>query len=171
MHERCPPKNVMLCEPSCQLRTIERRDAHRWEYTPGMFAFSSVAGSGASQRSGFHASASAPHKALLRLLAWRSTTTVVPLGTRISLVRVPSTPRRGWDRGSRMSCCALQWFKCSMSDGIQTEERERRGTCSRQTNGTGGYLQAHSRPGSVRQKNERSTCTYNLRVSRHTASR
>lgn len=68
-----------------------------------MAALSTAAGRGASHRSGFHSSASAPQSALLRLHARMLTKMFVPRGTAISWSSVPSVARMGLESGRMVS--------------------------------------------------------------------
>ena len=70
---------------------------------PGTCASPTLSGSGDSQRSGFHSSASSPQIALLRFDASRPTATDVSFGTKISFISFPSTPRTGCASGKTMS--------------------------------------------------------------------
>ena len=77
-----------------------------------MCASATEDGRGFSHRSGFHSSASSPHSALDVLHARRLTTIEVPLGTGISVMVHPSSPRMGEDRGRRVSARALEVVGC-----------------------------------------------------------
>ena len=62
-----------------------------------------VSGSGDSQRSGFHSAASGPHRSGFVFEAMMLTKTGVSLGTMISLICRPSSPRTGVESGRMVS--------------------------------------------------------------------
>lgn len=78
-----------------------------FEYTPGKEAFSTALGRGFNHRSGFHSSASSPHKTLWRLQARTATSTLVPFGIGMLSITVPSELHIGSDSGRLASSKAL----------------------------------------------------------------
>jgi hypothetical protein len=64
-------------------------------------------GKGDSHRSGFQSSASSPHISGLQFDAMMPTIMFVLLGTGISLISLPSTPRMGFDKGRMISLRVL----------------------------------------------------------------
>ena len=89
------------------MQAILKARAHRFEYTPGIFASCTLSGRGASQRSGFHSMASSPQIAQFRFEERMPTATVVSFGMGISWISVPSTPRMGWESGRTTSSRVL----------------------------------------------------------------
>ena len=114
MHARPPAQNVILQrrESKHVIQCIKQKRSapactHKFEYTPGIFASSTVSGSGVSHRSGFHSAASGPHIAGFLLDELMLTKTCVSLGTKISCMSVPSSPRIGCESGRTTSLRAL----------------------------------------------------------------
>ena len=104
---RPPPRNVMLSLRSATEVQNANDIAYRFEYSPGMRAFTTVSGSGLNHRSGFHSCASSPHTAVFVFDASIEIYRFVPSGTNISLIGVPSLPVIGVDRGISISLRAL----------------------------------------------------------------
>lgn len=90
-----------------------------FEYTPGRCAFETLSGSGDSHRSGTHSCASSPHISGSRLARMIAIVRVVPFGTKISCISVPSTPVMGDDKGSITSWRALDRGMMSVSLSIR----------------------------------------------------
>ena len=110
----CPLHGTTSCARRLVGVSNRRTRAHRaytyrFEYTPGMRASSRARGRGASHRSGRHVNASSPHKAGFVLHAHRLRTAILPLGTAIDEMSVPSRPRTGVWRGRTVSCAALEY--------------------------------------------------------------
>lgn len=164
MHDLGPPLNDILPgrEHKSPNSHVSGRTAYIFEKTPGMRASATVGGSGDSQRSGFHSSASSPHMAFEILHAWQLGNRSVPLGMGISWIILPLTPCMGCDSGITVSVVVLH------RHGSIAEWRDGHTTYSRGIISTGGYL-ALSQYSShcLRSKNR----THTRIVSRHTASR
>lgn len=109
MQDLSPPRNVILKRQSAHqqfyISTTEPSHTHKFEYTPGIRATDS--GSGDNHLSGFHSWASSPQTALFLLHPRILIMTPVFLGTGISSIHLPSTPRIGSDNGSVMSFLQL----------------------------------------------------------------
>ena len=106
MHDLPPPKNVILSPSSASASYVQRRckpNTHKFEYTPGIFAFVTLSGIGSSQRSGRHSSASAPQIALLRFAESMPMPIAVSFGTTIESSVRPLRPRMGDERGRTIS--------------------------------------------------------------------
>lgn len=104
MHDRGPPINVILIAVKVSVNAVNRiYCTHRPGNTPGILELLIASGSGRSQRSGFHSSASSPHKALFLLQDRIPMTTRVPGGTTISCTGLPSRPIIGCERGRMTS--------------------------------------------------------------------
>ena len=108
------------------------------EYTPGIAALSTAAGRGASQRSGFHSSASSPQSVLERLHAMIAMTMFVPRGMAICLIVDPSVPRIGWEMGNTASCMVLE-MRIAMSLSVRRRKTMAKAH-PRNVWGAGGYL-------------------------------
>ena len=107
MQARPPPLKVILRRCVCQDCPKKGGSAYRLEYTPGMRASVTSEGKGDSQRSGLNSRTSSPQSSLLRLDGRIATTMVVPAGTGISPIELPSTQVIGSERGITMSFWAL----------------------------------------------------------------
>jgi len=125
-HERGPPAKVILFQPLALFKPhakSRRSSTHKCEYTPGIGASPTAFGKLPSHLSGFHSAASSPHSSVFLFDAKTETTTLVPLGTKTSLVEVPSLRVMGLESERVVSCSGLE-TKNLVSYGILSGEKD-----------------------------------------------